>query len=480
MNDLIISLSGIRGIVGKTLTEKETYTATNLFLKNYIESQRRPLKIIIGRDIKPTGNKLIKGILAALYKNKIDNITNLGITTLPIMEWAVKHFKASGGIFVTASHNPIEWNGLKFISSYKDGASILSAPVMQKIKDKWNGKTENSSISIRELPSEMSCTDEYNRDVIEKIKKVIDLCSSEKNKGDEIFSKIREKQPKIALDACCGEGLQIPKSFLVAIGIEENNIYSINIGALSKCKRRLEPSPQYLAELKDTIKKHNLDIGFAFDPDQDRLVAMPLWSEELTPRLCGKFLLELQEQSKTKYIKQIAINLSTTSSWEEHGIVVTRTRVGEINVVKAMEKYNLPFGAEGNGGVILKDINAGRNSTVGMALILAYMAWSDFSIKELEDKLPKYFMVKDKIKIKISQKKIHKFLDDEMTTFTEENKDRIKHIDTQDGYRIVFEDGSWAHIRPSNTEPIIRIIAESKNEQTTNLLISQLKILLSS
>ena len=253
------------------------------------------------------------------------------------------------------------------------------------------------------------------------------MCSKKPGKGDEIFSKIREKQLRIALDACSGEGLPIPKSFLIALGIEEKNIYTINTGTLSECKRRLEPSPDYLTELKEIIKKHNLDIGFAFDPDQDRLVAMPLWSEELTPILCGKFLSELQpKNSKTKYIKQVAVNLSTTSSWEEYGIVVTRTKVGEINVVEAMEKYNLPFGAEGNGGVILKDVNAGRNSTVGIALILAYMAWSNCSIKELEDKLSRRFMVKDKIEIPISQEKIHEFLDDKINIFTEGNKERIK------------------------------------------------------
>ncbi len=166
--------------------------------------------------------------------------------------------------------------------------------IMQKIKDEWK-EIKTGKISTVELPPEKPCTDEYNRDVIEKIKQVIDLCSEETDKGDEIFSKIRERQLKIALDACSKEGLQIPKSFLMAIGIEEKNIYPINTGALSECKRRLEPSPIYLTELKETIKKHNLDIGFAFDPDQDRLVIMPLWSEELTPILCANFLLNYRK-----------------------------------------------------------------------------------------------------------------------------------------------------------------------------------------
>jgi phosphomannomutase len=482
MSDLIISLSGIRGIVGKSFTEKEAHRATELFFKIYLKPKKQPQKIIIGQDIKPTGKTFLKTVTSALYQNKIEDIINLGITTLPIMQWAVKHFQASGGIFITASHNPIEYNGIKFISSYQDRASILSTSIMQKIKDAWDEKADSIKTNIKELPFETSCIDKYNKDVIEKIKKTIDLCSSKKNKGEEIFSKLRKKQLKIALDACSKEGFKIPKSFLMALGIEEKNIYPINMRALSECKRRLEPSPIYLTELKETVKKHNLDIGFAFDPDQDRLVAMPLRSEELVPLLCVKFLLELRQESKTKYIKQIAINLSTSSLWDKlaskYAVEIIRTRVGEFNVVEAMQKYNLPFGAEGNGGVILKEVSAGRNSTVGMALILAYMAWSNCSIKELEDKLPRRFMVKDKIKIPIPQENMLEFLDDKTNLFITRDKDNIKSIDKLDGYKIIFKDDSWIHIRSSNTEPIIRLIAESKSQKTANLLISQVKILL--
>lgn len=483
MSNLIISLSGIRGIVGKSFTQIEASIATNLFFKIYLKSKEQPQKIIIGQDIKPTGKTFLQTVTNALYQNKIENIINLGITTLPIMQWAVRYFKASGGIFITASHNPIEYNGIKFISSYQNGASILSASIMQKIKDVWEQEPKSITADIKELSSETFCIDEYNRDVTEKVEKIIDLCAGEVGKGEEIFLKIKEKQPKIALDACSKEGFQIPKSFLVSIGIEEENIYSINMKELSECKRRLEPSPVYLTELNQTVEQHNLDIGFAFDPDQDRLVIMPLYSEELTPILCAKFLLELQKQSNIKHIKNIAINLSTSSLWEymakEYGIEIIRTRVGEINVVEAMQTHSLSLGAEGNGGIILKDVNAGRNSTVAMALMLSYMIWSNQSIQELESRLPKYFMVKDKIAISIPQKKISKFLNEKMNTFTEQNKNEIKSLDTQDGYKIIFKDNSWIHIRMSNTEPIIRIIAESGNAQAVNLLISNFKSLMS-
>lgn len=478
MKDLIISLSGIRGIVKEALTEKQTYKAVNLFFKYYLQSQKKPLNIIIGQDIKPSGENLLKGATSALYDNGIKNITHLGITTLPIIEWAVKHLNANAGIFITASHNPIQWNGLKFISSSGDSASILPADIMQKIKDEWK-ESKTEKINISQLPAESLCTKEYNKDVIEKIKKTIDLCSEKTGEGNNTLSKIKEKQFKIALDACSKEGLQIPKSFLMSLGIKEKNIYSLNAGELSECKRRLEPSPEYLSELKETIKRESLDIGFAFDPDQDRLVIMPLWSEELTPILCAKFLLELQKESNNKYIKKIAINLSTSSLWEtmakEYGVDIIRTRVGEFNVVEAMQKHNLPFGAEGNGGVILKDISAGRNSTVGMVLILAYMTWRNLSIEKLEKELPRCYMLKRKQTTTLPQEKMGKFLDDKMKYFISQNKDRIKEIDMQDGYRIVFNDNSWAHVRTSNTEPAVRLIIEAKKEQTVKVLTSQLK-----
>lgn len=481
MNNLIISLSGIRGILGKSFGEREAYKATDIFFRVYLQKQKKPYRIIIGRDIKPSGRTFLKAIAGSLRKNKIETIINLGITTLPIIQWAVKHFRSNGGIFVTASHNPIEYNGIKLISSSQDDAGILSASFMQKIKDKWTDK-QITKINAAELPKEKSCLNEYNTDVIAKIEEIIDTCAEQSGKGKEIFSKLKEKQPKIALDACCEDGLKIPKSFLLSLGIKEENIYPVNNGMLSQCKRRLEPSPEHLEELNKTIQKHNLDIGFAFDPDQDRLVIMPLSSEEITPILCAKFLLELQKNARNKHIKQIPINLSTSSLWDElagqYSVKIIRTRVGEFNVIEAMKKNGLPLGAEGNGGVILKDINFGRNSTVAVALILAYMAYSGKSIQELESQLPKYFMIKDKITVPVKRVKIKEFLKEKMDAFAAQNKDKIEFIDTQDGHKVIFRDNSWAHIRTSNTEPIIRLIAESKNKEKTKILIAKFKSLM--
>ncbi|HIE43989.1 MAG TPA: hypothetical protein EYP78_04245, partial [Candidatus Omnitrophica bacterium] len=149
MDNLIISISGIRGIVGESLTEKDSYTSTGLFFKTYLKRQKGQLKLIVGRDIKPTGELLLKGAIASLLAHGVKNVENLGITSLPAMEWAVNHFRASGGIFITASHNPMEWNGIKFISSFQDGGSLLPASAMEKIKDGW--RSEVNKIKKREI-----------------------------------------------------------------------------------------------------------------------------------------------------------------------------------------------------------------------------------------------------------------------------------------------------------------------------------------
>ena len=441
--------------------------------------------MIVGRDIKPTGELLLKGAIASLLAHGVKNVENLGITSLPAMEWAVNHFRASGGIFITASHNPMEWNGIKFISSFQDGGSLLPASAMEKIKDGWRSevnKIKKREINLPELPEEVPFVEDYIKDVIDKIKKTIDLCADEESKGDEIFTKIKERQMRIALDACSGDGLEIPKNFLLQMGIDEKNIYPVNNGTLSECRRRFEPTPNYLTGLKEIIEQYNLDIGFAFDPDQDRLVVMPLRNEELTLIIAGRFLLELQNPSAKKYINAVAINLSTSSLWDElaekYGIQIIRTRVGEMNVIEAMEEYNLPFGGEGNGGVILREVNPGRNSTVGMGLILAYMAWRDCSLKELEAELTDYVIVKEKIEVLFSRHKIQELLGERIEKFKERNREKVKSIDTRDGYKIILHDNSWIHIRPSNTEPIIRLITESTDEERARQLAEDFKIIL--
>jgi len=494
MSELIKSLSGIRGIVGKSITLVEAYKIALAFYGEYLvknASGNRPIKIVIGKDPKLSGNILLQGVFSAIEdiskkeRQKFELIY-LGTATTPMIQWAIINYKAQGGIIITASHNPIEWNGIKLISgkNNNDYGTLLKPEQMQKIIDKFD--RTDKEINFRFKPGTVlpkirkDVLTGYNRDVLRKVKNVIDLCCGQKGKGTQVFDKIRGKEFKVIIDACSRSGAEFPKSFLLSIGILPQNIIVLNNNAIEQSNRPLEPVPQHLAILKSAIQKFNADIGFAFDPDQDRLVAMPLRNEEYTPLLAGKFLLELQKDNKKKYIKCIPVNLSTTGAWEEiaghYGIEISRTPVGEINVVNAMINNKTVFGAEGNGGTILGTVNYGRNSTVGMALLLCYIAESGKSIAELEKEIPPYVLIKRKLRLANPKLKLRLVRD-----YYEKNNS-VDSINNSDGYKILFKDNSWIHVRASNTEPLVRIIAEGKIEgkmfetyKKVNKLIQQTK-----
>ncbi|PIU51947.1 hypothetical protein COS91_01805 [Candidatus Desantisbacteria bacterium CG07_land_8_20_14_0_80_39_15] len=458
MEKLICSVSGIRGKVGKTLTFSEAYKTTLYFYKEYLKEKRYcgEIKIILGKDDKKSGNALILGIKEAIEdiikrKGAKIKLIYLGVTSTPMIEWAIKNYKAAGGINITASHNPVEWNGIKLFG--RDGM-LLGKKEMEKINDRL------ARADFPELPR-TDLVQQYNEYTITRVKDAIDLVSGKKGKGEEIFAEIRKHNYRVVIDACSKETAKIPWQFLIHLGLKKKNILVINSSSIENSQRRLEPAPPYLGNLKKAIKKTGADIGFAFDPDQDRLVVMPLVSEEHTLLLCGKFLLELQRYNSNKYIKNIPVNLSTSSAWDDiasdYGIHIIRTGIGEVNVVKAMQENNSLFGGEGNGGVILGNVTYCRNSTVGMALILAYLAWTGKKIKELEMELPEYVLIKSKLKISPGENQ-----EKNMDKVISRINGSVKDVNKIDGYKIFFRDDSWVQLRPSNTEPIIRIFAEAK------------------
>ena len=470
MEELICSASGIRGKVGKSLTFSKAYETTLYFYEEYLKGKTPSgeIRIILGKDDKKSGNVLVAGIKEAIEdiirrESVKIKLIFLGVTSTPMIEWAIKNYKAGGGINITASHNPVEWNGIKLFG--RDGI-LLGKNEMEKIKNKFLLPCRFRFPLIAEkslcgLPRTDSVR-QYNEYVTNKVKNVIDSVSGRKGKGKEIFDKIRKYNYRVVIDACSGESAKIPRQFLIYLGLKKKNIFITNSSSIENSRRRLEPAPPYLGNLKRMIKKMKADAGFAFDPDQDRLVVMPLLSEEHTPLLCGRFLLELQKKyNSRKYIKSMPVNLSTSSAWEElgddYGVRVIRTKIGEVNVVQAMQESKSLFGAEGNGGIILGDVTYGRNSTAGMALILAYLSWRGKKIKELEQELPEYVLIKSKLKVTPckNQEKMTK------RVISGINKP-VKSINKTDGCKIFFKDGSWVQIRPSNTEPIIRIFAEAR------------------
>lgn len=469
MERLICSVSGIRGKVGKALTFSEAYRITRIYYDVYLKRippvRQRKMNIVLSRDDKASGEGLVPGVLLAAKEisaagGREINVIYLGLASTPATEWAVKHYGTAGGINITASHNPVEWNGIKLFGN--DGILLREKQMREigrRLEMKSGPRAPAKNVPPHSPPAK-KYLEQFCVHVRAGVSRALDRVTGAKGGGRRILDKIRKSNFRIVIDACSGKSAETPVRFLLKLGIKKKNITVINNGTIENSGRSLEPAPQNLENLRKAIAGKKADIGFAFDPDQDRLVIMPLKTEELTPLLCGKFLMELQAGNPSKPMKQIPVNLSSTSAWEEtaerHGIDIIRTKIGEINVIEAMFDHGSMFGAEGNGGVILSDVNYGRNSATGMALILSYLAWSGKTLAELEKEIPGYVLIKEKIPVLATP--------ENMKSTVRRLGLRGSKLDTRDGCKVIFKDRSWVQLRPSNTEPITRIFAEAKIE----------------
>ncbi|MBN2041529.1 MAG: phosphoglucosamine mutase [Spirochaetes bacterium] len=436
MSQLMKSVSGIRGIVGETFTPELIIRVASAFSR-----YTKKGTIVIGRDTRPTGETISKMLESALVYSGC-NVINIGIVPTPTTELMVKELKADGGIMISASHNPVEWNAFKLINRT---GTFLNAKEIQKFfelmeKDSsyvlWNkfGKTSfnDSSFAVH-------------------IKKVLKAVNADV---------IQKKKYKVVLDSVNGAGSEITQALLSELNCEVVPLYcDIN----STFPRGAEPTPENLKVLARTVKKYSADVGFAQDPDADRLAVVdengkPI-GEENTLALVTEHLL-----SKKK--GKVVINLSTTKAIEDiavkYGSVAKRTKVGEINVTEEMRKSSARIGGEGNGGVISPQINMGRDSLAGIGYILEMMAENRKTVSDLVKSIPQYVMKKGKIDLK-KGKDNSQILKDISGQFGNEK------ISSIDGLRIDFKNhpefkGGWVHLRPSNTEPVFRIISEGINE----------------
>lgn len=481
---IIRSISGIRGLVKDSMNAFEAYKTTlayyEVYLKRFARHGRKQL-VIIGKDPKASGRELVRGTLAALkdinrfYKTGLAPYY-LGVTSSPLLEWAVLDLKAVGGINFTASHNPIEWNGIKLITHHTEHAVLLNAGQMRRINRRLarldtrqsagDRQRINRAIRAVRLPAPRTAViKRYHRDVIGKVSQVIDACAGVKGTGRRLWGRIKNRPPRVVIDGCSGDGGALMISFLRQAGISHRRIIMINTGPIEKSCRRLEPAPPYLGSLRQALGRYQADIGFAVDPDQDRLVCLPLQSEEHSPLLAAKFLFELQQDNKVKYIRQACVNLSTTAAWEDVagplGVRIVRTKIGELNVAAGMMRHRTVLGAEGNGGVLLGPVNYGRNSTVAMALLLCYCAHTGKTIGQLAQGLPGYVLVKDKMQVPDPARALSRIA----SHFRKQRS--VRKIDSRDGYKVLFRDRSWLQVRASNTEPIVRIFAETRIDKST-------------
>ncbi|MCJ7458809.1 MAG: phosphoglucosamine mutase [candidate division Zixibacteria bacterium] len=438
---LLKSISGIRGIVGRTFTAAEVLKFSSAF-GNYCKGG----KVVLGRDTRKSGEVFRGTVLSGLLCTGCE-VIDLGICPTPTVGIAVKGSKAKGGIMITASHNPAEWNGLKFFNS--DGIFL----------DEREGK---KLFSLAEKEISYSDWDSFGKvrldqSWIEKhIQRILNLSFINKNE-------IKKKKFKVVLDCNNGAGSRIAPSLLRELGCK---VIELNCGLSGDFSHQPEPVPENLDLLCRKIKQAKADLGFACDPDADRLAVVsdkgiPL-GEEYTLALCVDFVL-------SKRLSDVGINVSTSKVIEDvarkYGVKVFRSKVGEVYVVSLLKKIKGIIGGEGNGGVILPENHYGRDAQSGMALILQYLAESDKKISQLKESLPQYYIQKDKMKLSgDSDAKMRKYL----------RKFRQAKINNLDGVKVEFEN-SWINIRKSNTEPIIRVMAEAKSQKEAEKLVLEAK-----
>ena len=448
---LIESISGVRGITEKDLNDKILIS----YAKG-INEFCQDGKILIARDSRKSGEKILSTILQIILLNG-RKIENCGIVPTPTLQYAVQSTNAIAGIMITASHNPTEWNGIKFID--KDGCFFNQKQITRilQLKNKFfNQNNFNYKLLKNDYRDNNSLIDNH-------IKKILEISFIN-------FSKIKKRKLKIAVDAVNGAASKALPNLLKDVGCD---VVELNCETSGEFNRGTEPIPQNLNLLSSLVVNDKCDIGFATDPDGDRLAVVdnngnPI-GEEYTLVLALKYFLE-----STNYKNPIVTNLSTTLAVDkiaiQNKVEVIRSKVGEINVVEMMKKHQSSFGGEGNGGVIFGDIHLGRDSLVASILIIALLSNSFTSISDLMKTLPKFYICKEKVSIgEINENDLFEKLND---IFKNNKRNNL------DGLKILFND-EWIHIRKSNTEPIVRIYAESKSFEKANKLINNIKDIIS-
>jgi len=443
---LIKSISGIRGTIGgkpgNGLSPLDVVKYSTAYAA-WIAEQGKGKKVVIGRDGRISGEMVRNLVTATLQGCGID-VVDLGLSTTPTVEMAVKMEAAAGGIILTASHNPKEWNALKLLNHEGE---FLSAEAGQWILDYVN-TTEPNYADVNHLGS-LKHDDSY-------IQKHIDVILAHPLVDVEA---IRAKNFSVVVDPVNSTGsLSVPQ-LLRALGVE--NITIINEEVTGRFAHNPEPLPENLTELCSTVAKSNAHLGIAVDPDVDRLCFVcddgSLFGEEYTLVAIADYMLG---HKKGNTVSNLSSTRALKDVTEKHGGQYFPSAVGEVNVVKKMKEVNAVIGGEGNGGVIVPELHYGRDALIGIALFLTHLAKFGKSMKTLRGTYPDYFISKNKIELNEGVDVKHIFAQIK-------EKYSKQPINTEDGLRIDF-DNDWVHLRTSNTEPIIRIYAESANETTAN------------
>jgi len=455
---LIPSISGIRGTIGgfcgKCLSPLDIVKFTSAYASILRNLNEKP-KVILGRDGRITGEYVQSIIVNTLIMSGVD-VLDCGYTTTPTIEVAIPHFEADGGIMISASHNPMDWNALKL---FNEKGEFIDASVGKKI----NELVENESAfeyaeykyfgKITQLP-----------DILDlHIKQILALPYVSRN-----LEKIKNSNIKIAVDGINSTGGFAVPRLLEKMGVKKENIFMINCEITGSFAHIAEPLEENLNELGALVAKNNCELGIAVDPDVDRLALISengkYFGEEYTLVACADFILQ---NKKGSTVSNLSSSRALRDLTHNYGCEYFSSAVGEVNVVEKMKKVNAVIGGEGNGGVILPELHYGRDALLGIALIISYLVESGKKMTELRESYPQYFMSKEKIDI-------NKGID--FNSIKNEVKSHFNEgvFNEEDGLKIDFEN-SWIHLRTSNTEPIARIYTEAKTKEEADRIAQSTK-----
>jgi phosphomannomutase len=443
---LIKSISGIRGTIGgkpgDTLSPLDVVRFTAAY-GTWLMQQSSNKKVIIGRDGRISGEMVQRIVVSTLNALGLD-VVDLGLSTTPTVEMSVGFEQAAGGIILTASHNPKEWNALKLLNSKgefisgEDGATVLEIAAKDDYSFATVDKLGTYTVNTTALEQHIEAIINYP---------LVDVAAIKKHKFN------------IVIDAINSTGDIAVPALLKALGVKDFTVLNGEVNG--KFAHNPEPLPQHLTELCNEVNKQKADLGIAVDPDVDRLCFVcedgSLFGEEYTLVAVADYVLHhkkgntVSNMSSTRALKDVTI---------KHGGEYFPSAVGEVNVVNKMKAHDAVIGGEGNGGIIVPDLHYGRDALIGIALFLTHLAKEKKSAKQLRNTYPDYFMSKNKIELAngVDVKKIFEDI---------KKKYKKNPINLEDGLKIDFEN-DWVHLRTSNTEPIIRIYAESNFETTAD------------
>jgi len=442
---LIKSISGIRGTIGGTpgtaLTPLDIVKFTTAYGLITLE-QNQGKTIVIGRDARISG-EIVRNLVSSTLQSLGLDVLDLGLSTTPTVEYAVIQEKAAGGIILTASHNPKEWNALKLLN---EKGEFIDAATGQLVLEKAKDESIFQFAEVNQLgriTMDNSYMDKHIQAIINHPLVEVDL--------------IKEKNFKVIVDGINSTGATFVPALLQALGVEQIEV--INNEVNGNFAHNPEPLPEHLRELSAKLEKGDAHLGIAVDPDVDRLCFVcengRMFGEEYTLVAIADYVL----QNK---VGNTVSNLSSTRALrditEKHGGTYYPSAVGEVNVVEKMKEVDAVIGGEGNGGIIVPELHYGRDALIGIALFLSHLAKFGKSIDALRRTYPDYYISKNKISLDESL---------DLEKIFDAIKDKYKNhpINTVDGLKIEF-DTDWVHLRPSNTEPIIRIYSESNSKTT--------------